>query len=319
MRHVHPLRKVLTRLGAPLLAISTVFAGAVVSAGPPAVAAVAAQPPGVTAGDVARRLRELETAYHGRIGAFAIDTGTGKTLAYRAHERFPSRSTFKAIVCGAILDKARRTDPGLLERTLRWTKDDVVVDSPITGLQENIDNGMTVERLCHAAITVSDNTAGNLLLKQIGGPAGLTRYYRSLGDPIGRLDRWEPELNDWKPGERRDTIMPALMARNLQKITLGGALKAEDRDRLNGWLRASVTGTKRIRAGLPADWTVGDKTGGGAGAYAPGSDIAVAWPPTGAPIVIAVYTNRTDPDATMDNGVVSATASVLARGLGRMP
>ncbi|GAA2315133.1 hypothetical protein GCM10010149_78580 [Nonomuraea roseoviolacea subsp. roseoviolacea] len=192
MRHVHPLRKVLTRLGAPLLAISTVFAGAVVSAGPPAVAAVAAQPPGVTAGDVARRLRELETAYHGRIGAFAIDTGTGKTLAYRAHERFPSRSTFKAIVCGAILDKARRTDPGLLERTLRWTKDDVVVDSPITGLQENIDNGMTVERLCHAAITVSDNTAGNLLLKQIGGPAGLTRYYRSLGDPIGRLDRWEP-------------------------------------------------------------------------------------------------------------------------------
>ncbi|MBN6052166.1 serine hydrolase, partial [Nonomuraea sp. RK-328] len=147
----------------------------------------------------------------------------------------------------------------------------------------------------------------------------LTRYYRSLGDPIGRLDRWEPELNVWKPGEKRDTVMPALMARNLRKITLGGALKAEDRDRLNGWLRASITGTKRIRAGLPTDWTVGDKTGGAVGASAPGSDIAVAWPPSGAPIVIAVYTNRTDPDAEIDNTVISTTATLLARGLGRMP
>ncbi|MDR8411047.1 class A beta-lactamase [Nonomuraea sp. 3-1Str] len=327
MRQIHhTTSRLRTKLGASVLAISTAFAGAAWSAGPATADARVAFTQATTQtsvtgarADFRKELRALEASYQGRIGAFALDTGTGKTIAYRAHERFPSRSTFKAFVCGAILTKARTTDPGLLERTLHWTQDDVVVDSPITGLKENVENGMTVERLCHAAITVSDNTAGNLLLKQIGGPSGLTRYYRSLGDPIGRLDRWEPELNDWKPGEKRDTILPALMARNLQKITLGGALTAQDKERLNGWLRASVTGTKRIRAGVPTDWTVGDKTGGGAGAYAPGSDIAVVWPTSGAPLIIAVYTNRTDPDAVMDNSVIARTATVLARALGRMP
>ncbi|MEU1726513.1 serine hydrolase [Nonomuraea sp. NPDC005692] len=148
------------------------------------------------------------------------------------------------------------------------------------------------------------------------GPAGLTRYYRSLGDPIGRLDRYEPELNDWKPGEKRDTVKPAFMARNLQRLSLGDALVPEDRQRLNDWLRASITGAERIRAGVPRDWVVGDKTGGGVGAYAPGSDIAVAWPPSGAPVIIAIYTNRNDPTATMDNSVIAKAATLPARALG---
>ncbi|TDE56717.1 class A beta-lactamase [Nonomuraea mesophila] len=267
--------------------------------------------------NVKKQLRKLEASYQGRIGAFAIDTGTGRTISYRGGELFPSRSTFKAILCGAILAKARTSEPGLLDRTLPWTAADVVSASPITGLPENIKNGMTVERLCHAAITISDNTAANLLLRQIGGPAGPTRYCRSLGDRIGRLDRWEPELNDWKPGEKRDTVAPGSMARNLQKIAVGSTLVPKDRQRLNGWLRASTTGTERIRAGLPQDWIVGDKTGDAAGAYAPGSDIAVAWPPSGAPLIIAVYANRNDPAATMDNSVIAKTATLLARGLGR--
>ncbi|GAA3119190.1 class A beta-lactamase BlaA [Planomonospora alba] len=308
------------RLGASLLAISTAFA-AVAGPGGPAGAdtrPVSAAPSLPGTHDVGERLRELEISYQGRIGAFAIDTGTGRTISYRGGERFPSRSTFKAILCGAILAKARTTDPGLLNRTLRWTAQEVVTDSPITGKPENIENGMTAERLCHAAITVSDNTAGNVLLKQIGGPAGLTRYYRSLGDPVGRLDRWEPQLNEWKPGEKRDTVKPAFMARSLQKLTVGGVLHPQDRRRLTGWLRDSTTGAERIRKGLPQDWIVGDKTGGAAGAYAPGSDIAVAWPPSGAPLIIAVYTNRDDPAATVDNSVIAKTATLLARGLGRL-
>ncbi|MEV0622076.1 class A beta-lactamase [Nonomuraea sp. NPDC050404] len=319
MRHIRRGR-FRAGLGGSVLAVATAFA-AVAGLGAPAAAepppASAARPfPGVA--EVKKQLRELEISYQGRIGAYAIDTGTGRTLSYRGGERFPSRSTFKAILCGAILAKARTTDPGLLNRTLHWTAQEVVVDSPITKLPENIENGMTVERLCHAAITVSDNTAGNVLLKQIGGPAGLTRYYRSLGDPVGRLDRWEPELNDWKPGAVRDTIKPVFMARSLHKLTVGDTLHPKDRQRLNGWLRASTTGPERIRKGLPATWIVGDKTGGAAGAYAPGSDIAVAWPPTGAPLIIAVYTNRDDPAATMDNSVIAKTATLLAQGLRRL-
>ncbi|MFI7465200.1 class A beta-lactamase [Nonomuraea sp. NPDC049646] len=309
MRHVRHggLR---TRLGASVLAACTAVAAVAGPAG-----ADAARPESGQAA-VRKELRALETSYQGRIGAYAIDTGTGKTLSYRGGERFAGASTFKAVLCGAILDKARTSDPGLLDRTLRWTAKDVVVNSPISGRPENVRNGMTVDRLCHAAVTASDNTAANVLLKQIGGPAGLTRYYRSLGDPAGRLDRWEPELNDWKPGEKRDTVKPAFMARNLRKLSLGDALVPEDRQRLNGWLRASVTGAERIRAGVPRDWVVGDKTGGGAGAYAPGNDIAVAWPPSGAPVIIAIFTHRTDPAATMDNSVIAKAAAVLVRGLG---
>ncbi|WP_408638182.1 class A beta-lactamase [Nonomuraea corallina] len=290
--------------------MTTALAGGVTAA-PAAVAAPAAREDALRA-----ELRRLETSYRGRIGAFAIDTGTGRTFGYRAHERFPSLSTFKAVLCGAVLDKARTEDPGLMERTLRWTRKDVVDHSPVSGLPENVKNGMTPAQLCHATITLSDNTAANVLLKQIGGPAGMTRYYRSLGDRVGRLDRWETELNDWKPGERRDTVTPASMARDLKRLTVGDALAPADRKRLTGWLKATTTGNERIKAGLPAGWTSGDKTGTG-GVHATAHDIAIAWPRSGAPVIIAVYTWRRAADAEVDQTVIAKTASLLVRRLGK--
>lgn len=269
--------------------------------------------------EVTKQLRALEASYQGRIGAYAIDTATGKTFGHRSHERFPSNSTFKAILCGAVLNKARTVDPGLMERTLHWTREEVVKqNSPVAGLEENIKNGLTTARLCHAAITLSDNTAANVLLKQIGGPAGMTRYYRSLGDPVGRLDRFEPELNEWRPGEKRDTIRPAFMARSLADLTVGKALVPADRRQLIDWMKAGSTGGARIRAGLPG-WTVGDKTGTGGGKYANASDIAIAWPPSGAPVIITVYTNRDGDHPEIDDSVIARTATLLARGLGRTP
>ncbi|MGW7484627.1 class A beta-lactamase [Nonomuraea muscovyensis] len=324
MQH-HPrrTRSISRKLGVSALAISTTIAGAAWTATPATagVAGVARHAAAATAAPAAKfdlraEFRKLEAAYQGRVGAYAIDTGTGKTLGNRAHERFPSNSSFKAILCGAVLHKARTTDPGLMERTLKWKESDVVTHSPVTGLKENIANGLTPERLCHATITTSDNTAANVLLKQIGGPPGMTRYYRSLGDPVGRLDRYEPQLNDWKPGEKRDTIMPAFMARDLQRLTVGKALVPEDRRRLIGWLKDNTTGGERISAGLPKDWVVGDKTGTG-GVYGTASDIAIAWPPSGAPVIIAVYVRRDTADAEVDNGTIAKATSLLVRGLGR--
>lgn len=329
--HPRKTRSATAKLGASVLAISTAITGAAWTAAPASAHAAgpasahAAGPAGQAAAtkaaqgakiDIRAEFRKLETAYQGHIGAYAIDTGTGRTVGNRAHERFPSNSTFKAILCGAILHRARTTDPGLMERTLKWKETDVVAHSPVTGLKENIENGLTPERLCHATITTSDNTAANVLLKQIGGPAGMTRYYRSLGDPVGRLDRYETELNDWKPGERRDTIMPAFMARDLQKLTVGKALVPEDRSRLTGWMKANTTGGERILAGLPKGWTVGDKTGTG-GVYGTASDIAIAWPPSGAPVIIAVYVRRGAADAQVDNGTIAKATSLLVRGLDR--
>ncbi|REE95933.1 class A beta-lactamase [Thermomonospora umbrina] len=266
--------------------------------------------------EVTKRLRALETAYRGRIGAFALDTGTGRVVGHRAQERFPFLSTFKALAAGAVLSRAHRQDPGLMDRVVHWTSEEVKPNSPITEKHTGPDKGLTVARLCDAAIRYSDNTAGNMLLKQLGGPAGLTGFLRSLGDPVSRLDRWEIELNDWSPGERRDTTTPARAGTDLHRLTAGGSLVPQDRARLVGWLRGNTTGDTRIRAGLP-NWTVGDKTGSNGGMA---NDIAIAWPPgSTAPVILAVYTHRLDPTAPREDEVVADAAAILARGLGKTP
>ncbi|GGK42183.1 beta-lactamase [Pilimelia terevasa] len=270
-----------------------------------------------TRGDWRARLRELERRHDVRIGACALDTARGTRVGYRAGQRFPLLSTFKAFAAAAVLDRGRHYDPGLLDRRLYWTEADLVPYSPVT--DRHVADGLTVAQLCDAAVVHSDNTAGNLLLGQVGGPAGLTGYLRRLGDPVSRLDRWEPDLNAWVPGECRDTTTPAAAARLLAATAVGNALAAQDRGRLNGWLRASVTGAARIRAGLPADWTVGDKTGTSADAYGAANDIAVATPPGAAPLVMSVYTRRPAPGLPHLDSVVAATATVLAQALGGLP
>lgn len=173
---------------------------------------------------------------------------------------------------------------------------------------------MTVADLCHAAITQSDNTAGNLVLRQIGGPAGLTAFLRTLGDRVSRSDRWETALNDWRPGEKRDTTAPRPWANDLRALTTGDALVPADRRRLIGWMKATVTGDKRIRAGLPKSWTVGDKTGT-AGVYGNANDIAIAYPKSGAPLIIVITTTRPGAEDEADDTSVARTARILANAL----
>ncbi|MBD2892868.1 Beta-lactamase AST-1 [Actinomadura sp. RB99] len=277
-----------------------------------AVAPLSASPgsrPAPSQAAVTKRLNALEKSRGDRIGAFAVDTGTGRFASYRADERFAFASTFKVMACGAVLRKARRTDPGLMNRVIHYTKKDLVDNSPVT--EDHVKDGMTVSALCKAAITQSDNTAGNLLLRQIGGPAGDTAFLRSLGDRVSRHDRWETDLNLWKPGELRDTTTPRAWAADLRTLTVGGALVRADRDRLTGWMKQTITGDKRIRAGLPKGWTVGDKTGTG-GTYGTANDMAIAWPPSGAPVIIVITTNRLTADAAADEPAIAETAGILA-------
>ncbi|MFI6454447.1 class A beta-lactamase [Streptosporangium amethystogenes] len=294
----------------PLTGITAAGHASTASAASPATQAVSDE------AQARRELRALEASFKGRIGAYAIDTATGKTVTYRAGESFPMLSTFKAIAAAAVLHKARTSEPGLMDRVVRWTDAEVKENSPVT--KDHVKDGMTVAQLCEAAITRSDNTAGNMLLKQLGGPAGLTGYFRTLKDPISRLDRWETELNDWNPKERRDTTTPAAMGRDLRAVTAGKALNAKDRARLSTWLIANQTGDARIRAGLPKTWKVGDKTGT-TSRYAAANDVAIVWPGTSAaPIIMSIYTNGRTADAALDNKVIADTATILARGLGRL-
>jgi len=176
-------------------------------------------------------------------------------------------------------------DPSLLDKRLRYEKSDLVAHSPVTG--KHLADGMTVEALCEATLQYSDNAAANLLMKQIGGPAAVTAYARSIGDSEFRLDRWETELNSAIPGDMRDTTTPQAMARSLQKLVMGEALPLHCRRQLKDWMIGNTTGATRIRAGVPPGWIVADKTG--AGDYGTVNDIALIWPPGRPPIVLAVY------------------------------
>ncbi|MFE2430371.1 class A beta-lactamase [Streptomyces sp. NPDC059373] len=264
--------------------------------------------------EIARRLSELEQQHSARLGVFAHNTATGRTVAYRADERFPMCSVFKALAAAAVL---RDLDHGgrFLAKRIRYTAKDVTDSglSPITERPENLANGMTVAELCDAAICYSDNTAGNLLLRELGGPTAITRFCRTLGDRTTRLDRWEPELNSAEPWRVTDTTSPRAIGRTYARLTLGHALTPADRKRLTGWLLANTTSGERFRAGLPAGWTVADKTGGGS--YGSNNDVGIAWPPDSPPIVLAVLTTKHEPDASGDNALVAKTACLLAATL----
>ncbi len=250
---------------------------------------------------------QLEQSLDGRLGVFVLDTADGSHLGFRANERFPFCSTFKVIVASAILERGARV-PGLLQQRVRYTESELVAYSPVT--EKHVADGMTVAELCAAGIQYSDNTSANLLMKMLGGPQGVTAFARSVGDGAFRLDRWETELNSALPGDPRDTTTPEAMARSLRALALGDALPPQSRALLQDWMRGNTTGAARIRAGVPAGWQVGDKTG--SGDYGSANDIAVLWPPGRAPLVVAIYTTRHRQDAGSRSDVVAAAARVAA-------
>lgn len=221
----------------------------------------------------------------GRLGVSVLDTGTGRRLWLDPLARYPLCSTFKVPLAAAILARADRGELDL-QRPIRFTQGDLLDYAPV--IRENLPRGqMTLAELCAAAVEWSDNAAANLLLPQLGGPSGLTRFLRSAGDTITRLDRVEPELNDYKPGELRDTTTPMLMTTLLAALLTGDVLEPASRKQLTDWMIGCRTGDKRLRAGLPKSWRVGDKTGTSGNGQA--NDIAIAWPPNRKPILIACY------------------------------
>jgi beta-lactamase class A len=247
--------------------------------------ASACAPLSVIANDEPHLLAAVEAKVGGRVGVFALDTGNGRELAHRQDELFAMCSTFKWVLAAAILARVERGKLSLEER-VSYDSTELIDNSPSTS--SHVAEGfMTVGALAEAAVTVSDNTAANLLLAKLGGPAGFTEFVRALGDTVTRLDRKEPALNSNEPGDPRDTTSPRAMAGLMLKVLCGDALSPANRERLLGWLRASKTGTDRLRAGLPRDWSVGDKTG--TGQHGAVNDVAIAWPPGRAPILIASY------------------------------
>ncbi|MEU7638891.1 class A beta-lactamase [Streptomyces sp. NPDC039016] len=251
--------------------------------------------------------KELERKYGARLGVYAVNTGNGREVAFNADERFAYASTFKAFAAGAVLRKYSLSG---MDKVIKYSRSDLVDYSPVT--EKHVDTGMTLSDLCDAAVRYSDNTAANLLFDALGGPKGLAAALAETGDTTTKVERREPELNQWSPGATQDTTTPRAWAADLRAFVLGDALGKDEREQLIQWLRTNTTGDELIRAGVPKGWTVGDKTGGG-GVYAVRNDIAVVWPPGAAPIVMAIMSNRGTKDAAYDNKLIAEAASVATK------
>jgi beta-lactamase class A len=259
--------------------------------------------------DVEARLAELERGVGGRLGVAALDTANGRRVSYRADERFPMCSTFKLPLVAAVL---QRVDTGReqLARHISYDQAAVLEYAPTTSL--HVADGLSVEQLCEASLVVSDNTAANLLLETLGGPAGLTNFFRSIGDVTSRLDRNEPMLNAAIEGDERDTTTPSAMLASMHQLLLGDVLSAPSRARLHGWLVATTTGGKRLRAGLPADYRVGDKTGTGNNGAT--NDLAIAWPKAKPPLLIAAYSVGSTASTDRLSQVLASAAQLIVSG-----
>lgn len=247
------------------------------------------------------RLGDLERRSGGRFGVAILETGTGTSRTHRAHQRFPMCSTFKLLAAAAVLARVDRKQDSL-ERRIPFAKADLLEYAPVTTPRVG-EGAMPLGDLCDAAITMSDNTAANLMLATFGGPQGLTAYARSIGDRVTRLDRTEPTLNMATPGDPRDTTSPAAMLNTMKRLLLGDALSPASRERLTAWLVATRTGNARVRAGVPAGWRVGDKTG--TGNHGSTNDLAIIFPPGGAPILVAAYLTETNADASIRENILA--------------
>ena len=253
------------------------------------------------------RWREIEASVHGRLGIAVLDTATGALAGHRLDERFPMCSTFKVLAAALVL---ARVDAGQeqLDRRVPIAPADLLEWAPVTS--KHVGGELALAELCEAAITASDNTAANLLLASVGGPAAVTAFLRRNGDATTRLDRTEPTLNEAKPGDPRDTSTPRAMARTLRVLALGTALSEAGRTQLVQWMAANTTGAKRLRAGVPADWRVADKTG--TGRLGTTNDVGLLWPPRRAPVVVVSYLTECRAPADAREAALAAVARAVA-------
>ncbi|MCV2370972.1 class A beta-lactamase [Roseateles oligotrophus] len=257
------------------------------------------------------RCAALQEQVGGRLGVFALHTGSRAQFGFQADERFAMCSTFKLLLAAAVLAKV---DSGRLDlnQRVRFGPRDLVPHAPVTGellKSGSVSASLSVGELCAAMLELSDNPAANLLLPLVGGPAGLTRFLRELGDTVTRLDRIEPALNSNLPGDPRDTSTAASYVGLMERLLCSDFFSGELRQQLLVWMNASETGLQRLRAGAPQDWPAGDKSGSGADGAV--NDVAIFFPPKQSPILMAVFmTGSSQPLAAL-NAVHAELATLV--------
>ncbi|MFJ5300240.1 class A beta-lactamase [Pseudomonas sp. NPDC088368] len=287
-----------TLLSASLLAVPSLWS----------LKALASDADGSSDASLQQKLADLEHRHGGRLGVAILDIGSQRLVSHRGDERFAMCSTFKALAAAHVLARVDRKEEEL-SRLIVYGKDQLVPYSPTTEKHTG-EGGLSVGSICEAAVTLSDNTAANLLLDSFGGPQGLTQWLRWTGDEVTRLDRREPELNENRAGDPQDTTTPIAMLQTLRTLIFGDVLTGASRDQLIAWLVSNTTGDKKLRAGLPKKWRVGDKTGSGANNAS--NDVAILWPTHRAPLIVTVYYSESRATAEQVNAVMADIGRIVA-------
>lgn len=246
----------------------------------------------------------LENDHQAKIGVYALDTESNKTVSYHADDRFAYCSTSKVLMVGAVL---RQESLEGIKKTVTYTQKDILSYAPITA--KYVETGMTLEEICSAALRVSDNTAANLLLAHIGGIDGFKMSLRQIGDMVTEPSRNEPMLNEAVPGDWRDTSTPHQLAVDFQSYILGDVLTAEKKNILVSWMSGNKNTDTLIRAGMQTDWIVADKSG--TGGYGTRNDVAIITPPGRKPIILAILTTHNDKNAKADDQLLAEIARII--------
>lgn len=307
-------KRFLTVTGGAAVALAVAISGCAASSLAPAQAAPASQSAAASSAlasspsSTQRAFAELERTHGATLGVTAIDTGSGRTVAYRGGERFPFASSNKTFIAAALLGRSSDAD---LDQIVHYTSADLLDYAPITS--RFVDTGMTVRELIDAMLRFSDNTAANLLVARLGGPDAVEQWLRGIGDRTTNVDRIEPDLNEALPGDARDTTTPTQFASDLRAVLLGSALETKDRTLLRNTMLDNTTGDDTIRAGVDPAWPVADKTG--TAEYGVRDDIAVVYPAGRAPIVVVTLTRKATPDATPDNALLAAATKTAVAAL----
>ncbi len=277
----------------------------------PAVSALTAGTSLAAGGGLAQRLAALEARHGGRIGVAILNLATGARLGHRTEERFLMCSTFKALLAGHILARVDRGEE-TLDRRIVVKEADLVDWSPVVEKRVG-GEGISIAELCEATITLSDNAAANLLLAASGGPKAVTAFLRGLGDAVTRLDRTEPTLNYHEaPDDERDTTTPTAMVETLRKLLFAEVLSARSKAQLAAWLVMNKTGDARLRAGFPAGWMTGDKTGTNGDKAGNANDVAVAWSPDRGAVIVAAFCEIPGIAGDARNAVIAEIGRIAA-------
>jgi len=277
----------------------------------PAVSVLAGAAGAASGGTPQEQLAELEARHNGRIGVAIHNLATNARLGHRADERFLMCSTFKALLAGHILARVDRKEEAL-DRRIVVKKSDLVDWAPVVEKRVG-GKGITIAELCEATITLSDNAAANLLLGASGGPQAVTAFLRGFGDEITRLDRTEPTLNYHEtPDDERDTTTPVAMTETLRKLVFTDVLSPRSKAQLAAWLVMNKTGDTRLRAGFPADWMTGDKTGTNGDKAGNANDVAVAWSPNRGAIVVSAFVEMPGISGDERNALIAEIGRIAA-------